>query len=140
MKLPEIPQNHAVIIEAGSKEARVDEIFTLVLQELKRSGYDGLLPAGVVLTGGSASLKNIRNNASRVLHLPARVALPEGISGLTDRLYDPAHSTGVGLLHFARRIDSGPDTLGTRPRRSRRDGPDLGKALGDIFGRLLPDE
>ncbi len=120
-------------------EARVDEIFTLVMQELKRSGYDGLLPAGVVLTGGTSMLKNIRNSASRVMHLPVRVAQPGGITGLVDKLASPAHSTGVGLLRFAQRIDSG-DTLGTRPRRPHKDRPDIGKALGDIFGRLLPDE
>jgi len=121
-------------------EARVDEIFTLVMQELKRSGYDGLLPAGVILTGGTASLKNIRHSAAHVLNLPARVAQPENITGLTDRLLNPMHSTGVGLLHFARRIDAGSDNLGTPPRRPKREGPDIGKALGDLFGRLLPDE
>lgn len=122
-------------------EARVDEIFTLVMQELKRSGYDGLLPAGIVLTGGTASLRNIRHNASKILHMPARVAHPQNISGLVDKLTIPAHATGAGLLHFARRLDAGGnDNLGTRPRRDRREGPDLGKALGDFFGRLLPDE
>ena len=122
-------------------EARVDEIFTLVLQELKRSGYDGLLPAGVVLTGGTALLKNIRSNASHVMHMPARVAIPENLSGLVDKLKTPAHATGVGLMHFARRLGvSGSDQLGTRPRRSKREGHDIGKALGDLFGRLLPDE
>ncbi len=120
-------------------EARVDEIFTLVLQELKRSGYDGLLPAGVVLTGGTALLQNIRNITSRIMRLPARVALPQNITGLTDRLQSPAFATGVGLLRFAQRLDTG-DTLGTRPRRPRREGPGLGKVLGDFLGRLLPDE
>ena len=66
-------------------EARVDEIFTLVVQELKRSGYDGLLPAGAVLTGGTSALKNIRHNASAILHMPARIAL-EKITGLVDKL------------------------------------------------------
>ncbi len=122
-------------------EARVDEIFTLVLQELKRSGYDGLLPAGVVLTGGTSSLKNIRNNASHILHMPARVATPEHLIGLIDKLTVPAHATGAGLMHFARRLDeTSNDQLGTRPRRPKREGPDIGKALGDFFGRLLPDE
>lgn len=124
-------------------EARVDEIFTLVMQELKRSGYDGLLPAGVVLTGGTAALKNIRHNASAVLHMPARIAHPEKITGLVDKLKVPAHATGVGLLQFARRLDSGAaDSLGTRPRHRRGGGggTDFGSTLGDFFKRLLPDE
>lgn len=121
-------------------EARVDEIFTLVTQELKRSGYDGLLPAGVVLTGGTSALRNIRFNASRVLHLPARVGLPQSISGLTDKLNSPAYATAVGLLQFARRLDSPLDGGGTRSRRSRREMPDIGKTITDLFGRLLPGE
>lgn len=121
-------------------EARVDEIFTLVVQELKRSGYDGLLPAGIVLTGGTALLRNIRHNASRVMHMPARVAYPQHLTGLTDKLESPIHATGAGLLHFARRLDTGSSKMEPRPRRPRREGPDIGKALGEFFGRLLPDE
>ncbi len=120
-------------------EARVDEIFTLVVQELKRSGYDGLLPAGIVLTGGTALLRNIRHNASRVMHMPARVAYPQHLTGLKDKLESPIHATGAGLLHFARRLDTG-GKLEQRPRRQKREGPDIGKALGEFFGRLLPDE
>ncbi len=120
-------------------EARVDEIFMLVNQEMKRSGYDGLLPAGIVLTGGSAALRNIRHNASRVLNLPARIAYPEGLTGMADRLGNPAYSTAVGLLKFANRFDhlDGGTGGGRRPRREG--GPDIGKAIGDFLGRLLPD-
>ncbi len=82
-------------------EARVEEIFTLVLQEIKRSGYDGLLPAGMVLTGGSSALPGIRNLSSQVLGLPVRIAQPQNLSGMTDNLYSPAFSTSIGLLHWA---------------------------------------
>ena len=82
-------------------EARVEEIFSLVLQEIKRSGYDGLLPAGIVLTGGSSALPGMRSVASRVLGLPVRVAGPENMIGMTDKLHSPAYSTSVGLLHWA---------------------------------------
>ncbi len=64
-------------------EARVEEIFTLLLQEIKRSGYDGLLPAGMVLTGGTSQLPGIRNLASQVMNLPVRIARPENLLGLT---------------------------------------------------------
>lgn len=122
-------------------EARVDEIFTLVTQELKRSGYDGLLPAGVVLTGGTAQLKNIRNSATRVMRLPVRVAQPEEITGLVDKIKGPDYATALGLLRFAARIGIGEiGTLGDTPaRRPKGDGPNLGKVIGDIFGRFLPD-
>ncbi len=82
-------------------EARTEEIFQFVLQELKRSGYDGLLPAGVVLTGGSSLLPEIRDLASNVLGLPVRVAQPDDLNGLVDQLYSPAYSTSVGLLKWA---------------------------------------
>jgi len=82
-------------------EARVEEIFQLVQQEIKRSGYDGLLPAGMVLTGGSSLLPGIRNIASQVTGLPVRVARPENLVGLVDQLQSPAYSTSVGLLRWA---------------------------------------
>ena len=81
-------------------EARVEEIFSLVLQEIKRSGYDGLLPAGMVLTGGSSSIPGIRTVGSQVLGLPVRIAKPENLVGMTDQLYSPAYSTSVGLLKW----------------------------------------
>lgn len=82
-------------------EARVEEIFSLVLQEIKRSGYDGLLPAGMVLTGGTCLLPGIRPLASRTLGVPVRLARPEGLIGMSDKLDSPAYSTSVGLLRWA---------------------------------------
>ena len=82
-------------------EARVEEIFSLVLQEIKRSGYDGLLPAGMVLTGGSSILPGIRTLASQTLNLPVRIAMPENLIGMSDKLENPAYSTSVGLLRWA---------------------------------------
>jgi cell division protein FtsA len=82
-------------------EARVEEIFNLVSQEIKRSGYDGLLPAGLVLTGGSSEMTGIRDLASEVLGLPVRMAQPDNITGLADKLRSPAYSTSVGLIKWA---------------------------------------
>ncbi len=80
--------------------ARVEEIFELVVQEIKHSGYDGLLPAGMVLTGGSSALPGIRSIASRVLGVPVRIAKPEKLVGMTDKLDSPAYATSVGLLRW----------------------------------------
>jgi cell division protein FtsA len=82
-------------------EARVEEIFGLVVQEIKRSGYDGLLPAGMVLTGGASALPGIRSLASRVMGLPVHLAGPENLVGMVDKLSGPAYSTSVGLLRWA---------------------------------------
>jgi cell division protein FtsA len=82
-------------------EARAEEIFSLLLQEIKRSGYDGLLPAGLVLTGGSSALRGLPDLASRVLNMPVRAGKPEKLTGMVDKLQSPAYSTSVGLLRWA---------------------------------------
>ncbi len=119
-------------------EARVEEIFSLVLRELKRSGYDALLPAGFVLTGGTARLPNIRTVASRTMRMPARVAQPEQITGIVDKLRSPAYSTSVGLLRFARNIDTRPITPSREKRERPR--PEIGKMVTDFLDRLLPND
>jgi cell division protein FtsA len=99
-------------------EARMEEILDLVLQEIKRSGYDGLLPAGMVLTGGSSLLPGTRTLASRVMGLPVRIARPENMVGLTDQLHSPAYSTSVGLLYWALMMnEAAPSTSRGGPRR-----------------------
>jgi cell division protein FtsA len=80
--------------------ARAEEIFSLVVQEIKRSGYDGLLPAGLVLTGGSSSLPGMRTVASKVMGVPVRNAQPDNLIGMVDRINSPAFSTSVGLLRW----------------------------------------
>ncbi|MBI3172409.1 MAG: cell division protein FtsA [Chloroflexi bacterium] len=82
-------------------EARTEEIFNLIMQEIKRSGYDGLLPAGIVLTGGTSALPGIKRVASEVLHMPVRTAQPENLIGLVEKLNSPSFSTSVGLLRWA---------------------------------------
>jgi cell division protein FtsA len=122
-------------------EARVEEIFNLALQEIKRSGYDGLLPAGMVLTGGTSMLPGIRQMASNVLGMPVRLAKPENLLGLVDNLSSPAYSTSVGLLHWAADLqDEMVPTARGRPLFQLRKGDnsiDLEK-LKDWFKRLLP--
>jgi cell division protein FtsA len=79
-------------------QARVEEIFTMVHEEIKKSGYDGLLPAGIVVTGGTAELPGILELAGQILDLPARIGSPLGLHGLADSINRPAYSTAVGLL------------------------------------------
>jgi len=95
-------------------EARVDEIFQLLLQEVKRSGYDGLLPAGMVLTGGSSLLPGIKQLASQVMACPLRIARPEHLVGLVDQLNSPSYSTSIGLLKWASIMNE--VTANTSPR------------------------
>lgn len=115
-------------------QARVEEIFLLILQEIKRSGYDGLLPAGLVLTGGSSALPGIRQLASEVLGMPVRVARPENLLGMADRLGSPAYSTSVGLLQWAVTMRS--QELANRLGRARERRPAFN--FWEWLRRLLP--
>ncbi len=117
-------------------EARVEEIFRLTLQEIKRSGYDGLLPAGMVLTGGTSALPSIKRIASEVLGLPVRTAEPENLVGLVDRLNSPAYSTSVGLLRWAMTMHAHEISPGQqRPKGEKRMDFSFVKKW---FDRLLP--
>ena len=73
----------------------------MVAGEIRRSGYGGLLGAGVVLTGGVAEQAGLRELAENVLDLPVRVGEPQGIERLDERLSGPAYATAVGLLLWA---------------------------------------
>ncbi len=78
-------------------EARMREMFELLRGEMQSSGH-GMLPAGVVLTGGAAQLAGAAELGREVLQMPVRIAAPAGIGGLVDGLMMPAYSTAVGLL------------------------------------------
>lgn len=95
-KIPVGRQDLAYVIEA-----RVEEIFNLVSEAIKQSGYNGLLPAGVVLCGGGAHLKGISEVAHRVLGVNVRIASPRNLMGLVDSLQGPEYASSVGLLRWA---------------------------------------
>lgn len=121
-------------------EARTAEIFSLIMQEVKRSGYDGLLPAGMVLTGGTSALPGIRRVAGQVLGMPVRTAQPENLVGLVDRLNSPAFATSVGLLQWAVTMHEHELATGS-PRRGRRAKGEKTVNLDgvkELFRRLLP--
>jgi cell division protein FtsA len=80
-------------------EARMRETFELVRGEMARAG-SGMLPAGIILTGGAAQLAGAAELAREVLQMPVRIAAPTAIGGLTDTIMTPAYSTAVGLLQW----------------------------------------
>ncbi len=81
-------------------EPRVEEIFTLVDQEIERTGLKELLASGVVITGGSALLPGIAEIADQVFQLPTRIGFPQRISGLVDVVNGPMFATAVGLVLY----------------------------------------
>jgi cell division protein FtsA len=81
-------------------QARAEEIFSMVLTEIKRSGYDGLLPAGVVLCGGTAQLAGIKTFARESVGLPTRIGSPQKMEGLIERVSAPGFATAIGLTQW----------------------------------------
>ncbi len=84
-------------------EPRYEELMTLVQAELRRSGFEDLIAAGVVLTGGSSKMEGAVELAEEVFHSPVRLGLPQHMTGLTDVVRNPIYATGVGLLHCGHR-------------------------------------
>ncbi len=81
-------------------EPRYEELFLMILDELKRSGYENRVGAGIVLTGGSSCMKGVVELAEEVFHMPVRIGAPREIGGLKGEVENPMHSTGVGLLLY----------------------------------------
>ena len=86
---------------ASVVEPRYEELLQLVQAELRRSGSEEMIAAGIVLTGGSSRMEGVVDLAEEVFHMPVRLGMPHSVSGLIDVVRNPIHSTGVGLLLYA---------------------------------------
>jgi cell division protein FtsA len=86
------------------------EIFQLAREEVRRTGYDGLLPAGVVVTGGGARLMGTTDAAQATFDMAVRLGLPVGVGGLADRASAPSFAAAVGLVKWGSRLQ--PKTNG----------------------------
>lgn len=106
-------------------EPRYEELLTLVRAELQRSGYEELLAAGVVLTGGSARMEGVIELAEEVFHMPVRLGVPMRIKGLTEVVRNPIYSTSVGLVHF-----------GVQHRGGRRGEMRLSGGMRNVWERM----
>lgn len=105
-------------------EPRYDELFTLIQAELRRSGFEDLIPSGIVLTGGTAKMEGAAELAEEIFHMPVRVGYPQTVEGLADVVRNPVYSTAVGLLLY------GIDHAAQEPRRR-------GAHTGSAWSRVL---
>ncbi|WP_319557312.1 cell division protein FtsA [Thiomicrorhabdus sp.] len=96
-------------------EPRYEELFQLIQKELRSSGFEDVLAAGIVLTGGSSLVEGAVELAEEVFHMPVRLGYPEGVTGLSEAVNSPAYATTVGLLMYAKEHSNLP----TEPARSR---------------------
>ncbi|MFB3111989.1 MAG: cell division protein FtsA [Gemmatimonadales bacterium] len=85
-------------------EARYDELFSLVRDELRRSGFEELIAAGIVLTGGSSKMEGAVELAEEIFHVPVRLGVPQYVEGLADIVRNPIHATAVGLLLYGKEV------------------------------------
>lgn len=113
--------------------ARAEEMVEMILREVKRSGYDGLVPAGLVLTGGSAQLTGLRDLVRSMSRLPVRMGTPMNLAGLPETLRSPDYATAVGLLLWGLRSYWSPIGSG-----SRQPGSPLLERVLDWLRNLLP--
>lgn len=115
-------------------EARYHEIFLLVKEELAKIHRDGMLPAGVVLTGAAVKIPGVIDLARETLNLPVQIGFPQNFEGVVDKIEDPAYATAIGLLVWGARYESRPFGLNLR-------GLNLRKTFGSIknwMRQLLP--
>jgi cell division protein FtsA len=105
-------------------EPRYDELFTLIQAELRRSGYESMVGAGVVLTGGASKIEGVIELAEEVFHMPVSQGTPRHVAGLKDIVRNPVYATGVGLLMYGRQRED------ERRERGRT------RISGGGFGRL----
>ncbi|HET6654827.1 MAG TPA: cell division protein FtsA [Gammaproteobacteria bacterium] len=106
-------------------EPRYEELFSLIQAELRRSGFEDLIAAGVVLTGGSSKMEGAVELAEEVFHAPVRLGVPQHVSGLVDVVRNPIHATGVGLLLF-----------GSQAMPHQRSAPPMKSGVKDIWQRM----
>ncbi len=106
-------------------EPRYEELLALVQAELRRSGFEDLVAAGIVLTGGSSKMEGLIDLAEEVFHMPVRLGTPQYIAGLVDVVRNPIYATGVGLLLF-----------GNQNRAQRSMEAQFGRGVSGVWARM----
>jgi cell division protein FtsA len=110
---------------AEAVQPRYEEIFEMVQADLRRSGREELVRAGIVLTGGAARMEGALDLAEELFHMPVRLGTPQHVTGLSDVVANPIHATGVGLLIYGSR------------REGARSAPSGGvSAVSGLWGRV----
>ncbi|MBU1992380.1 MAG: cell division protein FtsA [Patescibacteria group bacterium] len=101
-------------------QARYHEIFVLVKEELAKIHRDGMLPAGVVLTGAAVKMAGVADLARDTLNLPVQIGFPQNFDGVVDKIDDPAYATAIGLILWGSKMEARPMTLSFRSLNIRK--------------------
>ncbi len=119
------PRRLARQMLADVVQKRYEEIFEMVQAELRRSGLEEMVAAGIVLTGGGSKMEGVVELAEEMFHMPVRVATPQYITGLGDVLCNPVHATGIGLLLH-----------GSRQTQTRNPQGPAGDGVGNVLEKF----
>lgn len=120
-------------------EARLNELFSMIRDELRKIGKDGMIPAGIVLTGGGAKLEGLVEFAKNYLHLPAGLGNPIlEVTGLVEELDDPSYGTALGLMLWGMEDATRPSARSGGKLEMHKVGGDLIARARHILGQFLP--
>lgn len=118
-------------------EARLSEIFDLIIDQVEQSRNEIKLPAGIVLTGGAAQIPGITSVAKKVFGVPARVGHPKGLEGLVDEINGPSFAVSQGLILYGSQDESNGKGIGVSIQ-SGDNGEGIGQRIGGFLKNLLP--
>ncbi|HVZ12034.1 MAG TPA: cell division protein FtsA [Patescibacteria group bacterium] len=121
----------------GIIKPRLNELFTMVGIEIKKSGFATQTPAGVVITGGGSKTAGVSESARRMLSMPVRLGLPENVTGLIDDVENPSYATAVGLLQYAKGYRGGEETASLGGMLKPLNSMKLGKSFLDPILKLI---
>jgi cell division protein FtsA len=100
-------------------QPRYEELFSLVRAELRKSGFDDLIPSGIVLTGGASKVKHLTELAESTFGTQVRIGAPTQVAGLPEIVENPCYATAIGLLmHGLQQDDHTPVTRTAKPGKS----------------------
>ncbi|MBA4501272.1 cell division protein FtsA [Marinobacterium marinum] len=128
------PRNLSRQALAEVVEPRYEELFTLIQAELRRSGFEDLVAAGLVLTGGTSKMEGAVELAEEIFHMPVRLAKPNGVRGMEEQLSNPVYAAGVGLLHYAWQEQDG--SRATTERHDTAVTASVGEREGGVLRRF----
>ncbi len=110
----------------GIIKPRLEEIFSIIYTQIESSGFNRIIPAGVVLTGGGSQTVNVKDICNKTIPLPLRIAGPPKVGGIVDDILNPAYTSSVGLLMFNKDTKK---TISTNNKKSK-------SPVGGIINRI----
>ncbi len=119
----------------GIIKPRLEEIFSLISQQIDHSGFKNNIPSGLVLTGGASQTVNTTKACGHIIPLPLRIAQPPKIGGIVDNILNPAHTSSIGLLIYSQNTDTQPENTSQKPKLSLTN---ITSRIKKILEPLLP--